>query len=335
MEELHDGQVPLVTVGIPVFNGESDIARVTELILDQDYSNIEILFSDNCSSDNSRAIIQELCLRSKNIRLIRSEVNLGALANINSLFENAKGEYMLIASLGDSWSRNFITTSVKVMQNSPNASLCIPRVNMCIGPNRTIIYSIMLRKDYFFGREFRRFWRTLTSFPSAGWYGLYRISAVRKIGPIPISFAGDLIFLQKLSLVSNFVYCNTSILTFEVYEKWNSRESDLSFFYGDAEKPPLQLPFLIVLKSQYLSILSMKISWFLKFGALAQILLDLTIKKTLVLTILGIKSSPISKKCKIWLILKLHQFFNQPNWVTIRNYEAYLKKEVCERYGIK
>ena len=335
MEELHTGQVPLVTVGIPVFNGENNIARVTELILDQDYTNIEILFSDNCSSDNSNVIIHELSLRNKNIRLIRSKVNLGALANINSLFENAQGKYMLIASLDDSWSRDFITNSVKIMQNSPNASLCIPRVNMCIGPKKTIIYSIRLRKDYFFGHEFCRFWRTLTSFPSAGWYGLYRVSAVRKIGPIPISFAGDLIFLQKLSLVSNFIYCDTAILTFEVYEKWNSRESDLSFFYGDAEKPSLRLPFLIVLKTQYLSILSMKLPWFLKFGALAQILLDFTIKKTLVLTILAIKSSPIAKKSKMWSLLKLHQFFNQPSWVIIENQDAYLKKEVCERYGIK
>jgi glycosyltransferase involved in cell wall biosynthesis len=334
MKELYSKEQPLVTVGIPVFNGENYIARVFKLIYEQDYTNIEILFADNNSSDNSRSIIGELVLQHKNVRLLSSAINKGALANINSLFTNAKGKYMLIASLDDTWSHDFITNSVNTLEDSPGASLCIPRVNMCLGPKKTIVYSIKLKKNYFSGFQLLRFWRTLTAFPSAGWYGLYRISAVKRVGPIPVSFAGDLIFLQKLSLLSEFIYCETSILTFGMREKWNTRKTDLSFFYGNAEMPMRCPPFLIVLHTQLCEILRMKLHWYLKLGALMQILLDLTLRKILALLILGIKSSPLKRIYKMTLLRNLHLLFIQPSWVTIESLDAYLKKEVYDRYGV-
>jgi len=335
MNHLSFVQTPLVTVGIPIFNGENNISRVIRIILDQDYENVEILFSDNCSTDNSRGLIQDLILQNKKVRLISSESNKGALANINSLFANAHGKYMLLASLDDSWSRDFITNAVKAMEISPDASLCIPRVNMCLGHQKTVVYSIRLKDDFFSGNTILRFWRSLSSFPAAGWYGLYRVSEVRRIGPIPICFAGDLIFLQKLSLVSKFIYSSNSVLTFTMREKWNSRKQDLAFFYGDTEKPSLRVPFLVVLRAQYSSILRMNLSAVLKFAALAQVLLDLAIKKTLTLIMRGISVSPINGRFKMWLLRKLHLFFFQPNWMIIENQDAFLIKEVYGRFGVK
>ena len=334
MKEISNKEQPLVTVGIPVFNGENYISKVFKLINEQDYTNIEILFADNNSSDNSRSIIRELALQHKNVRFISSQINRGALANINSLFANAEGKYMLLASLDDAWSHDFITNSVNALEDSPGASLCIPRVNMCLGPKKAIVYTIRLKENYFSGSQLLRFWRTLTSFPSAGWYGLYRISAVRTVGPIPVSFAGDLIFLQKLSLLSEFIYCETSILTFEMRERWNTRKMDLSFFYGNAENPIRLPPFIIVLQTQIYEILRMKLHWSLRLGALIQILFDLSLRKFLALIILGIKSSPLKTISKMTLLRKLHRLFIQPSWVTIETSDVYLKKEVYDRHGV-
>lgn len=326
---------PLVTVGIPIFNGENDIFRVISLLLDQDYENIEILCSDNCSTDNSRGLIQDLILKNKNIRLISSESNNGALANINALFTNAQGKYMLLASLDDSWSRDFITNAVKAMEISPDASLCIPRVSMCLGPQKTVVYSIRLKDDFFSGNTIRRFWRSLSSFPSAGWYGLYRVSEVRRIGLIPICFAGDLIFLQKLSLVSKFIYSGNSILTFTMRKNWNSRKQDLAFFYGDTEKPSLLVPFLVVLKGQFSSILRIDLPVVLKFAAFIQVLLNLAIKKPITLIMRSLSVCQINSRYKMWLLRKLHQLFFQPNWMIIKNQDAFLDKEVYGRFGVK
>jgi glycosyltransferase involved in cell wall biosynthesis len=334
MGRMQPKNEPLVTVGIPVFNGENYLPKVLALILNQDYANIEVLFADNNSRDNSRGMIQDFTRQYKNVRLISSEVNKGALANINSLFANAQGKYMLLAGLDDAWSKDFISNSVKAMEVSPNASLCIPKVKMCLGPKGATVYSIELDESYFLGAKFRRFWRTLTSFPSAGWYGLYRMSVVRSVGPIPISFAGDLIFLQKLSLVSDFIYCSTSILTFEMREKWNSRKIDTSFFYGTEEKPLSHRPFLIVLQTQFFEILRMKLHWFYKICAFTLIFLDLSLKKTLALIILVIKLSPLTKISKMGMLRRIHMLLVKPSWVTIESLDTFLKKEVYDRYGV-
>ena len=205
---------------------------------------------------------------------------------------------------------------------------------MCLGPKEATVYSIELDENYFLGSKSRRFWRTLTSFPSAGWYGLYRLSAVRSVGPIPISFAGDLIFLQKLSLVSDFIYCDTSILTFQMREKWNSKEVDTSFFYGTEQKHLPYPPFLIVLKTQFFEILGMKLHLFSKWVIFLQILLNLFLTKTLAGIILLIRLSPISRVSRMWLLRKIHLFLLKPSWIRIESLDAFLKKEVYNRYGV-
>jgi hypothetical protein len=109
---------------------------------------------------------------------------------------------------------------------------------------------------------------------------------------------------------------------------------DLSFFYGNAEIPMRLPPFLIVLQKQIYEILQMKLHWYLKLGALIQILFDFSLRRFLALIILGIKSSPLKTISKMTLLRKLHLLFIQPSWVTIETLDAYLKKEVYDRYGV-
>ena len=109
---------------------------------------------------------------------------------------------------------------------------------------------------------------------------------------------------------------------------------DLSFFYGNTEKPMRLPPFLIVLQTQIYEILRMKLHWSLRLGALIQILFDFSFRKFLALIILGIKSSPLKTISKMTLLRKLHLLFIQPSWVTVENSDAYLKKEVYDRHGV-
>ena len=51
---------PLVTVGVPVYNGEKGIRRALDMLLKQDYPNFEIMISDNASTDETSDICQSL-----------------------------------------------------------------------------------------------------------------------------------------------------------------------------------------------------------------------------------------------------------------------------------
>ena len=50
---------PLISIGIPVFNCEKTIKHVLESLLNQTYKNIEIIISDNCSTDKTKMICKK------------------------------------------------------------------------------------------------------------------------------------------------------------------------------------------------------------------------------------------------------------------------------------
>ena len=50
---------PLVSIGMPVFNGEKSLAQALDALLEQDYSNLEVIISDNGSTDRTPMICQE------------------------------------------------------------------------------------------------------------------------------------------------------------------------------------------------------------------------------------------------------------------------------------
>ena len=51
--------LPLVSIGVPFYNSSSNIERVIKNLLEQSFENIEIILSDNCSTDNSKEIIDK------------------------------------------------------------------------------------------------------------------------------------------------------------------------------------------------------------------------------------------------------------------------------------
>ena len=47
---------PLVSIGVPIFNGEKELAVALDSLIAQDYTNLEIIISDNASTDNTESI---------------------------------------------------------------------------------------------------------------------------------------------------------------------------------------------------------------------------------------------------------------------------------------
>ena len=68
---------PLVTVLMPVYNGEKYLADAIDSILDQTYKNFEFLIIDDCSTDSSLKIIASFS--DDRIRLVKNEKNIQIL----------------------------------------------------------------------------------------------------------------------------------------------------------------------------------------------------------------------------------------------------------------
>ena len=84
----------LVSVIIPVYNGEKYILRVYKSIKEQTYKNIEIIFFNDASKDNSLKILKELSKKDKNVKVYSSKKNNGPGGAKNEGLKKATGDYV-------------------------------------------------------------------------------------------------------------------------------------------------------------------------------------------------------------------------------------------------
>ncbi len=87
---------PKVSVIIPTYNREKFIAECIQSALTQSYANIEIIVSDNASTDRTWDICQEIAKQDQRVVLVRNETNIGPVRNWIEGIKKASGEYCKI-----------------------------------------------------------------------------------------------------------------------------------------------------------------------------------------------------------------------------------------------
>ena len=92
----------MISVIVTVYNKEPYIRRCIESIEENTYKNIELIIVEDCSTDNSMNVIQELIPKYNNITLIRNEVNSGAGYSRNVGIKASKGEWLSLID-ADEW----------------------------------------------------------------------------------------------------------------------------------------------------------------------------------------------------------------------------------------
>jgi glycosyltransferase involved in cell wall biosynthesis len=112
---------PRVTVGIPVFNGESFLAQTIAALLHQTFTDFEIVISDNASTDRTETICRAFAASDRRIRYHRSETNWGAAWNHNRVFELANGELFKWNSADDLCAPEFLSLCVAALDQDPSA----------------------------------------------------------------------------------------------------------------------------------------------------------------------------------------------------------------------
>lgn len=119
---------PKVSIGLPIYNGEKFLAQTLDSLLAQTYLNIELIISDNGSTDRTPEICRAYAARDKRIRFYRSEENRGAAWNFNRTFKLATGEFFKWAAHDDLCQPLYLEKCVQAMEAEPDIVLCFPRL---------------------------------------------------------------------------------------------------------------------------------------------------------------------------------------------------------------
>jgi glycosyltransferase involved in cell wall biosynthesis len=176
---------PLVSIGMPVFNGEKLIREAIDSVLAQDGVTLEVVISDNASTDGTRAICEEYVRRDARVRYHRNPENLGLSGNLMTAAALARGRYFTWLAHDDSLGgSDYLAALTGFLETHPDVVLCgsAMRVFDDEDPGRTtdrVLDAIRPDRDW---REARlEFFRWPQ--PESHWvlYGVYRREALLQV----------------------------------------------------------------------------------------------------------------------------------------------------------
>jgi glycosyltransferase involved in cell wall biosynthesis len=124
---------PLVTIGVPVFNGEKYLAQALRSIVEQTFDDFEVIISDNGSTDGTETICREFASRDRRIRYHRAASNHGAGWNFNRTAELAAGEYFKWMAHDDVIEPTFLERCVEPLERDESFVLCFPLRRYVVG----------------------------------------------------------------------------------------------------------------------------------------------------------------------------------------------------------
>jgi glycosyltransferase involved in cell wall biosynthesis len=114
---------PLVSICVPTRNRAAVLAENLENICGQDYPNLEIVISDNCSTDPTEQVCRVAAAADPRIRYVRQSRNIGLHGNHNFCMDEARGDFLCFFHDHDRHDARLVATYVEFMRQHPRVGL--------------------------------------------------------------------------------------------------------------------------------------------------------------------------------------------------------------------
>jgi glycosyltransferase involved in cell wall biosynthesis len=204
-----NSQAPKVSVGMPVFNGANFLRRSIGSVLAQEYQDLELIISDNGSTDETESICRELAARDSRIRYHRNAENVGAARNYNTVFHLARGQYFKWAAHDDECHPAMLRRCVEVLDQAHGSVTMVYPLAALIDEQGQTIESVLDRIASSDPRPHRRLghllWALNMCDPIFGLYKTEYLKRTQLIGP----FCGaDYVLLGELAMMGQIVELN-------------------------------------------------------------------------------------------------------------------------------
>jgi glycosyltransferase involved in cell wall biosynthesis len=257
---------PLVTIACAVYNGEATLARALSPVVGQDYPNIEILISDDCSTDGSRAIYEEFARNDPRIRILRNTENIGVTENFNRLTREARGKYILWADQDDIRDKTFVRKAVAALEADPDAVICHSHTGVFMGDPEDVKYIVTLYGVDGVSSLVARYSKFLVYYSDTAVYGLIRTDALRrtKLWRRDLGSANALLF--ELLLQGKFIQIPEVLHYYSARGVRNRPDAKQDYERANPGKkmPLLYFPFLVLALNQTNDIRRSSVGWLQK-----------------------------------------------------------------------
>lgn len=198
--------VPFITIAIASYNYAKYLSRMFEAIKKQKFSDYEVLYVDDCSSDNSVEIIQKFIVDNPDmkIRLLQNEKNKGLIFSKNRLIEEAKGLYLMLCDADDFMDDNCLEKLADIAKNT-EADRIISQVK------DTDENGKLIQIQNFNNNQSKWLWNIHHGV-------LYRLDVIRKNNIKILAYPDDIYFTTDFNMFSKkTVFCFEPLYTWFVH----------------------------------------------------------------------------------------------------------------------
>lgn len=190
---------PLITIGIPTYNRAKVLPRAVESALAQDCGGIELLISDNASTDGTETYCRELAARIPTVRYFRQPLNQGPTANFNLVLTQARGDYFLFLSDDDWIDPSYVSRCIGWLRAHPDYAMAAGSPlyvrddgATALGCPTDLRHASALRRVYTYLRAVA---------DNATFYGVLSQECVRRISSLDNAMGADWRFVAEVAAV--------------------------------------------------------------------------------------------------------------------------------------
>lgn len=198
---------PRVSIGVPVYNGQKYIRFTLDSLVAQTYRDIEIIVTDNCSTDETPRIVAEYAAKDPRVIYHRNETNIGPARNYRVSIDLAKGEFFRWNPADDVCAPEFVEECVKVLDADKSVVLAYPRTKV-IDTKGDVVDDYGYEIDFDHAKPSVRLWRMMTvnhkMHGAHEMYGLMRTAELKKTPGMRTHVRGDSVLLARLALLGRF-----------------------------------------------------------------------------------------------------------------------------------
>jgi GT2 family glycosyltransferase len=187
----------LVSVGIPTFNRACGLRRAVASAQRQTHRHLEILISDNGSSDETAQVCQQLAAEDARVRMLRHGVNRGPIANFNAVIAGMAGEYALLLADDDWLDADYVERCLAELRSRPDHALVGGVARYFEGDKavRQGLPTNLAHDDP--ASRMRRYLRGVDD--NGIFYGLARTSDLKRAAPMPDVLGADWLLVAALA----------------------------------------------------------------------------------------------------------------------------------------
>lgn len=210
-------RLPKVSIGVPVYNGEAYIEVALRSLLAQTFEDLEVVISDNASTDATEEICRRIMAEDARIRYDRAPANRGLVWNHRRVLQMAVGEYFMFAPHDDWFAPEYVKRAVQALDSDPEVTFAhavtvlVDAQGLEIGRERT-------RQRLQDPSPSTRFWDVLTVQGGINWYGLTRRRLMERIGQYEALPRSERVVIAELSLWGPFVLLPAGLYYRRIHE---------------------------------------------------------------------------------------------------------------------